>query len=1751
MKKILKMPILLLCLMLSLSIGFLMLLIPMRQSKTASADIVYTAGETIYLVGNQGYTPEHYFLDSQNNSLLANIYTQSGNYTNEKNEETSSFYILTTNKKAKSGFVEGSVKFILPDGMLSLAKKGILYVKTSLGVSAEESGENDKIEVKLDGGLKDISLFSTGAVKTEWLNSEFSKVKLDASEVCLNFKSCGENTRKDKCKFSIYEPKLIFKVVIDKTYFESDHTDVNSGDTSSGNNQVDANPGGIYDLGATNDVLSITENDNYLRYCKNLFKVEYEIKQGKEYASISDGKLLVSKSAPNGLEIKVGVKSRKDSIYGGYTEEILKSFKVNTSQYKIEIKSDFKDPATFVGNGLFNLGKKITLRVTPKENYIFKGWEINNQIKTSQTVYYTVGTENNIKCLFVRKITKVEIKNVDKEYDGTTTITNFDAVIEGKEENHDLNIEGFTVEYINPNVGEREISISGNPKFVGEHEKLYQLSNNCIECRNGIIKKKPIIVTANSVEKEYGDGDPAFLYRVNEHEISLLGNLSREAGETVGEYEITLGNLEEKNPNYSIELIKNYLKINQRDLKFRLIDVEKIYDGKPNVEIEYLLENVVGNDDVSLVIEAEFKSIEVGNHEITFKEFNLAGEDKDNYKVSKPQIRGNINKKPLRVIADSISVVYGYSPKELTFKTEGLVEGDVLTGELSRLEGNDVGVYKINLGSLSNCNYDIDFVSNDYTIMQRNITIIANEKQKIYGEPDPELEYKCIDTQTEEEISADLAGIMTRQEGQGVGVYEINQGSITSENNKNYNITFISNNLHINKRNCEVSITVNNKVYDGDIKADCTYKFLNLVNNDKDYLNATFELEFSDPFVGENKVVRLADYKINGTVKDNYNFILEKSFNADISKREAFIFIENQTKIYGESDKEFVYSLSNLIQGDSVEISLEREEGEDVGVYDINVASCCNVNYEIVYESVAKLNISPKEIEIFAKDQTKIFGDEDPEFTYEIRDAQQLQFNDKLDDILGGLLKRKEGENPGTYSIIQGDLKPNKNYLIIFNEGNLTITKRNVVVTIFNQEKVYGDEDPLFVYETQNIVLGYPVKLKIDREEGEDVGVYTLTSNNLENSRYNIELVSGKLTINPRQITLKADDKFKLYGSDDPTFSASITDGDLQYDDDFDSLISGCMARVYGEEVGEYKISKGTLSIGSNYIISFVNGLFEILPQEIEVSAEQKTKYYGDSDPKFTFTITKGTLFNDDSFTGELERLPGEEIGSYTITKGSLSLNSNYKITFVPNSLIIEKRKIKIIADEKTKIYGDEAPSFTYKIEGGFVDGDVLEGRLDREKPTTESNLNLFEMTGRYLITSTLSSPKYEIEFIPNHLTIKQKEIRVAADNKSKIYGEEDPELTYRIIGGEVFDGAEFSGNVYRAEGQDAGLYDIRSSLSLGRNYKVVFTKGIFEILPIKLKVRTYDYEKTYGDPDPVFEYEIVEGELINDDVLLGGINKEGDELVGKHRLVSAFNNTNYEVELSENYLTINKKDVYLNTLIQDKVYNGDCVAYMKTPVVTGLIDEGVSVSYDKENSARFETCEVGNNIKVKLYNIILTGSKSENYNLILPENIYGNITNSVVRNENDKVSIETNSNTDLKAGIELRNDSQVSEIESVKTASKQVVASYNLWLEDGEVVKSLKDPITVKFELPFAFKSRANYYVYGQNKEGKTVLLTSVKKGDCLEVTTDYLGEFIILSDNEIWVDICVYISFAILAGLGIWLGCHLIKKAKASKNK
>lgn len=182
-------------------------------------------------------------------------------------------------------------------------------------------------------------------------------------------------------------------------------------------------------------------------------------------------------------------------------------------------------------------------------------------------------------------------------------------------------------------------------------------------------------------------------------------------------------------------------------------------------------------------------------------------------------------------------------------------------------------------------------------------------------------------------------------------------------------------------------------------------------------------------------------------------------------------------------------------------------------------------------------------------------------------------------------------------------------------------------------------------------------------------GSYTATVTYAATDLYDAATASDTFIIGEAPLTVTADAAGKNYGEADPELTYTVSGFE---NGDSETVMTGALTRESGEDVGAYDITRGTLSAGDNYTISFTGASFTISKADAVITiAEGKDSYekkYGDrafalggittnvGNAPLTYEVTSGSDVVSVSDTGVVTLL---KPGSAVITV-SLSGTDNY-----------------------------------------------------------------------------------------------------------------------------------------------------------------------------------------------------------------------------------------------------------------------------------------------------------------------------------------------------------------------------------------------------------------------------------------------------------------------------------------------------------
>ncbi|HYD84311.1 MAG TPA: MBG domain-containing protein, partial [Opitutus sp.] len=395
--------------------------------------------------------------------------------------------------------------------------------------------------------------------------------------------------------------------------------------------------------------------------------------------------------------------------------------------------------------------------------------------------------------------------------------------------------------------------------------------------------------------------------------------------------------------------------------------------------------------------------------------------------------------------------------------------------------------------------------------------------------------------------------------------------------------------------------------------------------------------------------------------------------------------------------------------------------------------------------------------------------------------------------------------------------------------------------------------------DDESIVSGLQFSTNAMQTTG--VGVYEIMPFGATATGYEIDYEAGYLTIDRAPLTITAATVFRSYGDENPAFTASFSG---LVNDDTSAVVSGLEFATDANKrsnVGAYALNVSGGS-AANYAITHAPGAVNISPATLTVTADDLTRVYGDPNPAPTITVTglKNEdrlenvvhLFGPTHFATEISG-----IGAYGINLQGFSISANYNATVRSGSLTITQRPLTIVADSKTKVYGDPNPEFTATFRGlaSFDTAAVIPNVRLSTQATQTSGVSTFGI----LVTSDLSR-NYKIGYEFGQLKITPAELGVTGlTDLLRTYGRADPTLPrIEVFGLKNSDtvsmlGLEF---VLPAPTVDAGEYKY-SIIARNSNYTLLGNEAYFIVEPAPLALRVTPMGRLYGDANPSIAFDL------------------------------------------------------------------------------------------------------------------------------------------------------------------------------------------------------------------------------------------------------------------------------------------------------
>ena len=427
---------------------------------------------------------------------------------------------------------------------------------------------------------------------------------------------------------------------------------------------------------------------------------------------------------------------------------------------------------------------------------------------------------------------------------------------------------------------------------------------------------------------------------------------------------------------------------------------------------------------------------------------------------------------------------------------------------------------------------------------------------------------------------------------------------------------------------------------------------------------------------------------------------------------------------------------------------------------------------------------------------TKVYGDPDPSLV-EITGLKE-------GDTIAYYAYRDIGEQKGSYRITVTGQAKQGNYEITYINDYLTIAPAPVTVTANNISKAYGQAEPTLTVTIdglKNQDAASVIKYTISRAEGESVGEYPITVTGAEaQGNYTVTYVGGTFTIKGQKVTVKAKNKSKTYGGDDPAWEAEVTglsEGDT---------ITYTLSREAGEDVGTYVITPAGETAQGNYEVTYETGLLTINRADLTVTPVNIIKALTDpitTDPQLTVIFDKLVNHDDEiepkavlesgtwtytytregktepEFAFTITRTPGETAGPYIIAATAFGERpKNYNITYKTGIFTILTTH-NVVLNQQTRDLVDytQNPEYTYTavldpsgigIES-YNGGDFENNRMSFTLPAdgNSSKTMAIPSGAKLTVTQTTENPDYTTSITLDSNDVEGTSVEINPVNKA------------------------------------------------------------------------------------------------------------------------------------------------------------------------------------------------------------------------------------------------------------------------------------------------------------------------------------------------------------------------------------------------
>ena len=445
----------------------------------------------------------------------------------------------------------------------------------------------------------------------------------------------------------------------------------------------------------------------------------------------------------------------------------------------------------------------------------------------------------------------------------------------------------------------------------------------------------------------------------------------------------------------------------------------------------------------------------------------------------------------------------------------------------------------------------------------------------------------------------------------------------------------------------------------------------------------------------------------------NYDIKLttEGTIKINEAKLTVTVSLDKTELTYGEVSPKISYKFDGLKLSDKEDdftiTKTELAEKLDAGTYTASVTlSGDKTKFYKITVNTAEFKVNKKAATITINEiKDIVYGDKVPDMKATVKDVLD---GDKL--VYSLTTTYTDKDLVGTYEVnvsVDKDADVNKNYdvKVVYTNKTFQVTQRDLTIKLNNTPtvavgKTYKvDAEHL---DKIGLVAGDTVtgSVTITKDVAGTYNADAFDKSNLDVTNADCYVISYEMSVTFVEVTFAIDfaDVTLTYDGQPHGVSVTKTDDSKNYTITYGTTENDCTLNTSPEytNAGTYTIyfkvvDNITLAEHVGYVTLTIN------KKAVTVKVNDVTITYGET-PAFSYTFTE--LASGDELSGEaVYSGAGTDAGDYEISVSGITAGDNYKVTFVPGKLTINKKSATVewnIAESYVYNDGQTLPTATY-----------------------------------------------------------------------------------------------------------------------------------------------------------------------------------------------------------------------------------------------------------------------------------------------------------------------------------------------------------------------------------------------------------------------------------------------------------------------